>query len=117
MASPYSSSTTFDVLGIWGDPAVTCKSVHSGLRSYKKSLPVSHVLNQDGPLSDDDLITRFTTPGGPDEEELRRMAGLIESAGGWHWALAEDALRCVELNPGVRDELLTFGRFIVDREF
>jgi geranylgeranyl diphosphate synthase type I len=31
-------------------------------------------------------------------------------------ALAEDALRGVELDAGTRDELLALGRFIVDRE-
>lgn len=113
-----------DILGIWGDPSVTGKSVHSDLRSRKKSLPVSHVLNQGGPLSDA-LATWLAAPGEPDEEELRRMAGLIENAGGRQWALgeasrrmelAEGALRAVELNHGARDELLALGRFIVDRE-
>jgi geranylgeranyl diphosphate synthase type I len=60
-----------------------------------------------------------------DEEELRRVAGLIEDAGGRSWALAEaarrmalaeDALRGVELDAGARDELLALGRFVVDRE-
>ncbi|MGW4568950.1 polyprenyl synthetase family protein [Streptomyces sp. NPDC004561] len=113
-----------DVLGIWGDPTVTGKSVHSDLRSRKKSLPVSHVLNRDGPLSDE-LAAWLTTPGEPGEEELRHVAGLIECAGGRDWALAEaarrmalaeDALRGVELDAGARDELLALGRFVVDRE-
>ncbi|MFB7470624.1 polyprenyl synthetase family protein [Kitasatospora sp. NPDC056184] len=113
-----------DVLGIWGDPAVTGKSVHSDLRSRKKSLPVSHVLNQDGPLSAE-LAAWLTAPGEPDEEELRRVAGLIEGGGGRDWALAEsarrmalaeDALRGVELDAGARAELLALGRFVVDRK-
>ncbi len=76
------------MLGIWGDPAVTGKPVHSDLRARKKSLPVSHALNQDGPLGDQ-LADWLTTSGEPDEEELRRVAGLIEDAGGRDWALAE----------------------------
>ena len=113
-----------DVLGIWGDPAVTGKPVHSDLRSRKKSLPVSYTLNRDGPLSDE-LAAWLTTPSEPDEEELRRVAGLIEGAGGRDWALAEaarrmvlaeDALRGVELDAGARGELLALGRFVVGRQ-
>ncbi|WP_369213008.1 polyprenyl synthetase family protein [Streptomyces flavofungini] len=113
-----------DLLGIWGDPAVTGKPVHSDLRSRKKSLPVSHALNQDGPLSDE-LSSWLATPGEPDEAELRRVAALIEDSGSRDWALAEatrrtalaeDALRDTELDPGARSELLALGRFIVDRE-
>ncbi|MFM9443115.1 polyprenyl synthetase family protein [Streptomyces acidiscabies] len=113
-----------DVLGIWGDPAATGKSVHSDLRSRKKSLPVSYALNQDGPLSAE-LSGWFTTSGEPDEADLRRVAGLIEGAGGREWALteaahrmalAEDALRGVELETRARDELLALGRFVVDRK-
>jgi geranylgeranyl diphosphate synthase type I len=113
-----------DVLGIWGDPAVTGKPVHSDLRSRKKSLPVSHALNQEGPLGAE-LSAWFTAPGEPGEEELRRVAGLIEGAGGRDWALAEaarrmalaeEALRGAEVDAGARDELLALGRFIADRE-
>ncbi|MFE3634222.1 polyprenyl synthetase family protein [Streptomyces cellostaticus] len=113
-----------DVLGIWGDPAVTGKPVHSDLRSRKKSLPVSHALNQGGPLSGE-LAAWLTASGEPGTEELRRVAGLIEDAGGRDWALAEAArrtalaeaaLRGAELDAGARDELLALGRFVVDRE-
>jgi geranylgeranyl diphosphate synthase, type I len=59
-----------DLLGIWGDPAVTGKPVYSDLRSRKKSLPVVAALTsgtpagpelveiyqRDQPLSDTDLI-------------------------------------------------------------
>ncbi|MBS2966077.1 polyprenyl synthetase family protein [Actinocrinis puniceicyclus] len=116
-----------DVLGIWGDPAVTGKPVHSDLRSRKKSLPVSHALNRDGPRRDE-LAAWFAAPGEPDEpdeQELRRAAGLIEGAGGRDWALAEAArrtalaeaaLRDADLDAGAREELLALGRFVVDRE-
>jgi hypothetical protein len=36
-----------DLLGIWGDPAVTGKSVYSDLRSRKKSLPIVAALTSD----------------------------------------------------------------------
>jgi geranylgeranyl diphosphate synthase, type I len=115
---------TDDVLGIWGDPVVTGKSVHSDLRARKKSLPVSYALNQGGTLSVE-LAAWLSTSGEPGEEELRRAAELIDGAGGRDWALAEaarrmalaeDALRGVDLDAGAREELLALGRFVVDRE-
>ncbi|MFI9627002.1 polyprenyl synthetase family protein [Streptomyces sp. NPDC052042] len=115
---------TDDVLGIWGDPAVTGKSVHTDLRARKKSLPVSYALNQGGTLGVE-LAAWLSAPGEPGEEELRRAAELIEAAGGRDWALseaarrmalAEDALRGVDLDAGAREELLALGRFVVDRE-
>ncbi len=115
---------TDDVLGIWGDPAVTGKSVHSDLRARKKSLPVSYALQQGGTLGVE-LGTWLSAPGEPGEEELRRAAELIDGAGGREWALAEaarrmklaeDALLGVDLDAGAREELLALGRFVVDRD-
>ncbi|MFI7244041.1 polyprenyl synthetase family protein [Streptomyces qinglanensis] len=115
---------TDDVLGIWGDPAVTGKPVHSDLRARKKSLPVSHALQQGG-THGVELATWLSAPGEPGEEELRRAAELIDGAGGRDWALAEaarrmklaeDALLGVDLEAGARGELLALGRFVVDRD-
>ena len=47
-----------DLLGIWGDPAVTGKPVLSDLRSRKKSLPVTYAVHH----------------GGADGRELARLA-------------------------------------------
>ena len=115
---------TDDVLDIWGDPVVTGKSAYSDLRARKKSLPVGYALNQGGPLSVE-LAAWLSTSDEPGEEELRRVAELIADAGGRDWALAEaarrmalaeDALRGVDLDTGAREELLALGRFVVDRE-
>ncbi len=73
-----------DLLGIWGDPEATGKSIYSDLRQRKKSLPVVSALTSgtpagrelaalyrgDEPLSDTDLVT---------------AAELIETAGGRAW--------------------------------
>jgi len=113
-----------DVLGIWGDPAVTGKSVHSDLRARKKSLPVTFALNQGGTTSVE-LAAWLSAPGEPDEAELRRAAGLVAAAGGRDWATAEAARRMalgeaaltgVDLDAAARDELIALGHFIVDRE-
>ncbi|MFJ8476763.1 polyprenyl synthetase family protein [Kitasatospora sp. NPDC094011] len=115
---------TDDVLGIWGDPAVTGKSAHSDLRARKKSLPVSYALNQGDTLSVE-LAAWLSAPGEPSEGELQRVVGLLSAVGSREWALAEaarrmalaeDALRGVELNADARGELLALGRFVVDRE-
>ncbi|MEU2585718.1 polyprenyl synthetase family protein [Streptomyces avermitilis] len=115
---------TDDVLGIWGDPAVTGKSVHSDLRARKKSLPVTYALNQGGTVSVE-LATWLSAPGEPGEDELRRAADLVAAAGGRDWAtaeaarrmaLGEAALRGVDLDAAARDELIALGHFVVDRE-
>jgi geranylgeranyl diphosphate synthase type I len=102
-----------DVLGIWGDPAVTGKPVFSDLRAGKKTLPVSYALCQDPSIA---LI---------DPEDLEKRADAIDRAGGRQWALeeagrrmalGEAALAAVDLPGPVRDELVALGHFIVDRE-
>jgi geranylgeranyl diphosphate synthase type I len=102
-----------DVLGIWGDPAVTGKGVFSDLQADKKSLPISYALGQDP------SIARI------DKADLARRADAIEKAGGRRWALeeaarrmrrGEAALAAVDLPAPVRAELIALGHFIVDRE-
>ena len=114
---------TDDVLGIWGNPRTTGKSVHSDLRAGKKSLPVAYALNQGGALGVE-LAAWLAAPGEPGDAELGRAADLIEAAGGREWAeteaarrmmLGEAALRDAALDADAREELLAVGRFIVDR--
>jgi geranylgeranyl diphosphate synthase type I len=112
-----------DVLGIWGDPAVTGKPVFSDLRSRKKSLPVSYAL---AASPGGELAAWLAGDGtGPDEHGLRRVAGLIDAAGGREWALAEArrrmslataALDTVDIPEVPRAELTALGRFLVDRQ-
>lgn len=73
-----------DVLGIWGDPAVTGKPVHSDLRTRKKSLPVVAALTSGTPAGQelDALYHRGQPLSGPD---LVRAAELIDIAGGRDW--------------------------------
>jgi geranylgeranyl diphosphate synthase type I len=112
-----------DVLGIWGDPASTGKAVFSDLRSKKKSLPVTYAVEQGAA----ELAGWLAEPAGTDypEDELRRVAGLVDAAGGRAWALAEadrqmrqgrQLLAGVAMPPGPRRELVALGRFLVTRE-
>ncbi|WVS81492.1 polyprenyl synthetase family protein [Streptomyces sp. SS162] len=56
-----------DLLGVWGDPAVTGKPVHSDLRRRKKTYPVLAALAADTPAARElaALLDATGTPGGP----------------------------------------------------
>jgi geranylgeranyl diphosphate synthase, type I len=115
-----------DLLGIWGDPAATGKPVLSDLRARKRTLPVTYVLCRGGRAAGE-LAAWYRTPptaDGDGVDGLRRMADLIESAGGRAWAHAEAedqlrradlALRRVALPPGPRAELGELGRYLMRR--
>jgi geranylgeranyl diphosphate synthase type I len=116
-----------DVLGIWGDPATTGKPVYSDLRSRKKSLPVTYAVEHGGRELAAWLADDATDPDStdPDEAELRRVAGLVDAAGGRAWALAEAdrqmrhghrLLADAAVPPGPRAELVSLAQFVVTRE-
>ena len=65
-----------DILGIWGDPAVTGKSAASDLVSGKKSLPVLYGLQQAGGFA------RRWFQGGIGEAEAPGLAAQLEQEGG-----------------------------------
>ncbi|MGW1228089.1 polyprenyl synthetase family protein [Streptomyces sp. NPDC002530] len=79
-----------DVLGIWGDPAVTGKPVHSDLRRGKKTYPVLVAL-MDGGAAAGRLGALLRCGARLDDGAARRAAGLIEEAGGRKAAEAEAA--------------------------
>nr|WP_324192726.1 polyprenyl synthetase family protein [Nocardia transvalensis] len=112
-----------DLLGIWGEPAVTGKPVFSDLRSRKKSLPVTWTLEAGGPVGRE-LAQWLARPGEPDEDELRAAADLIERGGGRRWAraeaqrrieVAERALTTIPMAADCRRELVDTATFIVER--
>jgi geranylgeranyl diphosphate synthase type I len=111
-----------DVLGIWGDPAVTGKPVHSDLRSRKKSLPVTWATARAD--ADPDLRAWLAAPGAPPEETLPRIAERLDRAGARAWALdqagrhmraAEQALGAVDIKPQARTELIQLAHYVVGR--
>ncbi|MEO3803462.1 polyprenyl synthetase family protein [Nonomuraea sp. B1E8] len=69
-----------DMLGIWGDPDVTGKPVHSDLRRAKKTLPVLVALAADVPAARE--LSALLSAGDLDEDSLRHAADLVEEAGG-----------------------------------
>ncbi|SFW91973.1 family 2 encapsulin nanocompartment cargo protein polyprenyl transferase [Amycolatopsis australiensis] len=112
-----------DLLGIWGDPAVTGKPVYSDLQNRKKSLPVVTALSS-GTAAGAELATlyRGTDPFG--DGELARAASLVEAAGGRQWSQAQaDALlakglrelAAVDPVPRAGAELASLARLITTR--
>jgi geranylgeranyl diphosphate synthase type I len=82
-----------DLLGIWGDPAVTGKPVHSDLRSQKKSLPVVAALTSETPAGRE-LAAFYHRDEPLSETDAAHAAELIDIAGGraWSQTQADDLL-------------------------
>jgi geranylgeranyl diphosphate synthase type I len=82
-----------DLLGIWGDPAVTGKPVHSDLRSQKKSFPVVAALASETPAGRE-LAALYHRHQSLSETDAAHAAELIDTAGGrtWSQTQADDLL-------------------------
>ncbi|WP_239308539.1 MULTISPECIES: polyprenyl synthetase family protein [unclassified Frankia] len=113
-----------DLLGIWGDPAVTGKPVLSDLRSRKKSVPVVVALEAGGAEADE-LRAFLAATGEPTESDLHRAAELVQRAGGRDWTTAEadrqldacaELLASLALPSLVEAELLALARFVTERD-
>jgi len=74
-----------DVLGIWGDPALTGKPVCADLRARKKTLPVVAALGADGAAARR-FADLYRRPGLLTDDQLAEACELIEQAGGRTWA-------------------------------
>jgi geranylgeranyl diphosphate synthase type I len=113
-----------DLLGIWGDPDVTGKAVHSDLVNRKKTLPVVASLRS-GTAAGEELADLYHRDGELTGDDLNRAAELIESAGGRAWAeeqsrehldLALSCLRDVGLDHCGATELGVLARLAVHRD-
>jgi geranylgeranyl diphosphate synthase, type I len=113
-----------DVLGIWGDPALTGKPLRSDLRARKTSLPVAWVIGQGGALGQ--AVAEWLAAPGPDSDaQLAEVADLLCAAGGREWARAEAArhaecstaaLQRLTVASEVRAELVELAEFVVGRD-
>lgn len=113
-----------DLLGIWGDPEVTGKPVHSDLRARKKSLPVVAALAADCP-SARALSSLYSGTEPLADEDVVRAAALIEAAGGRKWSSVQAegllerallALAAVGAPEAAAAELTTLARLVTRRD-
>jgi geranylgeranyl diphosphate synthase, type I len=79
-----------DILGIWGDPAVTGKAVNSDLSARKKSLPVVAALSSGTPAGRE-LALLYGRSEPLSAEDIARAAQLVAASGGRAWCEAEAA--------------------------
>lgn len=77
-----------DLLGIWGDPAVTGKPVYSDLQNRKKTLPVVAALTSGTPPGCE-LAKLYACDKKLSDGALVRAAELIERAGARDWSEAQ----------------------------
>ncbi|HEV2783939.1 MAG TPA: polyprenyl synthetase family protein [Actinophytocola sp.] len=113
-----------DILGIWGDPAVTGKPVGADLRARKKSAPVVAALAAGTPASAR-LADRYACPGELTDAEVARLTEWVEEAGGRAWTLAEadrqvsaawDLLEGLDLDDQARSSLATLTTQLMTRD-
>lgn len=120
-----------DILGIWGEPAVTGKPAGNDLRQHKKSLPVAAVLDAEaqGPgekaVAPQRLALAALLAGPLDPAATSMAAQMLEELGGrrmtmemadHHLVAAMAALERVALVPGPAAELKDLARFVVERD-
>ncbi|MFJ4671343.1 polyprenyl synthetase family protein [Kitasatospora purpeofusca] len=113
-----------DLLGIWGDPAVTGKPVFNDLRRRKRSVPVVAAL-ESGTADGDRLAEEYRRAAAGERVDPAGLALLVERAGGRRWtqqraaghaASARDRLGALTGDPAAAAELAALAGLITDRE-
>ncbi len=111
-----------DVLGVWGEPAVTGKAVGNDLRQHKKTLPVALALARGGEAA---TSLERLLEGEMGEAEIDRATSLLEQCGAREetmaigesqLAAALASLERVPLELGPRAELAAIARYVTARD-
>ncbi|MGW5649448.1 family 2 encapsulin nanocompartment cargo protein polyprenyl transferase [Saccharopolyspora sp. NPDC003752] len=113
-----------DLLGIWGDPAITGKPVFSDLRTRKKTLPVVSALTSGTPAGQR-LAAIYLRDQPLSGSDLAQAAELIALAGGRTWsqhqaddllASALSDLRRCDPAPRAAEELDALAHLVTRRD-
>jgi geranylgeranyl diphosphate synthase type I len=113
-----------DVLGIWGDPALTGKAVHSDISARKKSLPVVAALTS-GTAAGRELALLYGRSEPLSPADVACAAALVTMAGGRAWSEAEasrqlaaalDDLRRAGASGRAAAELQGLARLVTTRD-
>jgi geranylgeranyl diphosphate synthase type I len=113
-----------DLLGIWGEPAVTGKPVHADLHCRKKSLPVVAALRS-GTAAGRELAGLYLRAEPLSAAAARHAAHLVDAAGGRAWSRRQvdellsralGHLRSARLDPRTADKLSALARLATHRD-
>ncbi|MDP8956653.1 MAG: polyprenyl synthetase family protein [Actinomycetota bacterium] len=111
-----------DVLGIWGNPAITGKPAASDLWQRKKTIPVAHALSANRRRE----LKALLSNGELTEDRVHEAMRIIEEGGSRNWALdlagqnlgaAMAALENGAFVPTAAEELRELAHFVVRRGF
>lgn len=109
-----------DLMGIWGDPAVTGKPVGNDLTRRKATMPVITALNSNSEWSKE-LAELYHSTDPMTATDVARATHLVETAGGRcaaqrhadeHFRLAIAALP----DPQRSTDLIALARFVIERD-
>ena len=113
-----------DVLGVWGEPAVTGKPVGNDLRQHKKTLPVALALARGGEAAD--ALARLLEAETWARRRSKRATALLEECGAREetMAIGRVAASCgprrtragSALSSGRRAELAAIARYVTERD-
>ncbi|KJK58320.1 family 2 encapsulin nanocompartment cargo protein polyprenyl transferase [Saccharothrix sp. ST-888] len=112
-----------DLIGIWGDSAVTGKPVGADLAARKKSLPVVHALSS-GTAEAAVLAELYALERPLSADELLAAAAAVDGAGGRAWAQTESCERMAAAighlsaavpDPTAADDLLALAELVTRR--
>jgi geranylgeranyl diphosphate synthase type I len=94
-----------DLLGVWGDPAITGKPNRADVLSRKKVLPMMLTLQMAAGRDRDDLLAVLTAPDEPDAATAEQVVGIMERAGVREHAAELVGLRFDSLDEAIRAAL------------
>lgn len=113
-----------DVLGVWGEEAVTGKPVGADIRRKKNSYPVVYAMEEAEDDDSDTIASIYDMPE-PDDDAVASVLDIMDRVGVQAHAQAEaaawadvamEALSTVEISPAKRQEIEDFMHFLLVRD-